>query len=232
MAALDRDTPRHALVTGTSSGIGQAVAARLLTDGWRVTGIARRAPQALEGDYMHLPCDLSDPEALATTVAQAGPVDALVHAAGLLRVGPIETADFNDGAAMWQLHVDVAARLISLCAPDMPEGGRIVLIGSRVARGAAGRALYAASKAALSGLARSVAAEFAPRQITVNIVAPGATDTPMLRDPARASEPPRMPPFGRLVRPEEVAGTTAFLLSPDAGAMTGQELIICAGGSL
>ncbi|WP_108259639.1 SDR family oxidoreductase [Mangrovicoccus ximenensis] len=71
-----------------------------------------------------------------------------------------------------------------------------------------------------------------PPDITVNIVAPGATDTPMLRDPARAAERPKMPPVGRMVRPEEVAGTVAFLLGPDAGAITGQSLVICGGGSL
>ena len=133
---------------------------------------------------------------------------------------------------MWQLHVETSARLIGALAPRLPDGGRIVLIGSRVARGAPGRALYAASKAALSGLVRSIAAELAPRGITVNIVAPGATDTPMLRDPNRASVAPKLPPIGRMIQPEEVAATVAFLLSPMAGAITGQTIIICGGASL
>ena len=79
---------------------------------------------------------------------------------------------------------------------------------------------------------RSIAAELAPRGITVNIVAPGATDTPMLRDPKRASVAPKLPPIGRMIQPEEVAATVAFLLSPMAGAITGQTIIICGGASL
>ena len=157
---------------------------------------------------------------------------AVVHAAGLLRVGTIEALDLAEGEAMWRLHVEAAARIVRACAPGMAAGGRIVLIGSRVAAGAPGRALYAASKAALRGLARSFAAELAPRGITVNIVAPGATDTPMLRDPARAGVAPRLPPIGRYVMPQEVAGLTAFLLSEDAASLTGQEIVVCGGASL
>lgn len=219
----------RALVSGASSGIGAAIAARLLAEGWQVTGLCRSAPAA---GIAHLPVDLSDAAATRAALATLEPFDAVIHAAGLLRVGRHDTMDLEDGAAMWRLHVQVAAELIQSLAPRMPDGGRIVLIGSRVAQGAAGRSLYAASKAALVGLARSVAAELAPRRITVNVVAPGATDTPMLRDPARHSEPPRTPPMGRLIQPEEVAGTVAFLLSDAAQSITGQQIVICGGGSL
>lgn len=223
---------RPTLVTGASSGIGLAVAQALLAQGRPVLGLSRTAPQGLGPNFTHIAADLLDRPALMAALEGLPPLQALVHAAGLLRVGRHEAFDHADGARMWQLHVDVAARLIGTLAPRLPDDGRIVLIGSRVARGAPGRALYAASKAALSGLVRSVAAELAPRGITVNIVAPGATDTPMLRDPARASETPRLPPIGRLIRPAEVAATVGFLLSPPAGAITGQEIIICGGASL
>ena len=107
-----------------------------------------------------------------------------------------------------------------------------MLIGSRTAAGAAGRSQYAATKAALVGMARSWAIELAPRGITVNVIAPAATDTPMLHDNARGAVPPRTPPIGRFVRPDEVAALTAFVLSEDAAAITGQQLVICGGSSL
>ncbi|WP_172329933.1 SDR family oxidoreductase [Mangrovicoccus sp. HB161399] len=225
-------TEKRVLVTGASSGIGAAVAAHLAGEGWQVTGMSRRAPQEPPPGYVHEAADLADGAALSAALAGLPPFGAVVHAAGLLRVGPLDSFDHAAGETMWRLHVDAMARLIGGCAPRMEPGGRIVAIGSRVAQGAAGRALYAASKAALTGLVRSAAAELAPRGITVNIVAPGATDTPMLRDPARASERPKLPPIGRMVQPGEVAGTAAFLLSPHAGAITGQSIVICGGGSL
>ena len=86
--------------------------------------------------------------------------------------------------------------------------------------------------AAMVGLARSWAAELAPRGITVNVVAPGATETPMLMQPGRASSPPKLPPMGRYIQPQEVADLVGYLLSPSAAAITGQELVICGGASL
>ena len=222
---------RHAVVTGVSSGIGAAIADRLLRDGWRVTGISRSAPDRAEPGFAHRAADLSDPASLDAAVQDLRP-DALVHAAGLLRTGRLGELNPADGEAMWRLHVSAAERLANLLLPAMPDGGRIVLIGSRTATGAAGRGQYAATKAAMLALARSWAAELAPRGITVNVVAPAATETPMLRDPARAGVPPRVPPIGRFIRPAEVAALTAFLLSEEAGAITGQGITICGGSSL
>lgn len=225
-------TPRRALVSGASSGIGAAIAARLLAEGWSVVGFSRSRPALSHPAFSAVAVDLADPAALATTLAGLGPVDALVHAAGFMRVGTLDTLNLDDGRDMWRVHVQAATQLVQHLAPGMAEGGRIVLIGSRVAAGAAGRSQYAASKAAMLGLARSWAIELAPRGITVNVVAPGATDSPMLRDPARSAVVPRCPPIGRFIRPEEVAALTAFLLSPEAGAITGQQMVICGGASL
>jgi 3-oxoacyl-[acyl-carrier protein] reductase len=225
--------PRHAVVTGASSGIGAAIVARLLEEGWAVTGISRSPPGTSSPCLSHRSLDLlqASRSDLETALEGIRPA-ALVHAAGLLRVGALGDLDHDAGAAMWRLHVDAACLLADILVPRIGEGGRVVLIGSRTAAGAAERSQYAASKSALIGLARSWAAELAPRGITVNVVAPGATETPMLRDPARHQVPPRVPPIGRFVRPEEVAALTGFLLSSDAGAITGQQIVVCGGASL
>jgi NAD(P)-dependent dehydrogenase (short-subunit alcohol dehydrogenase family) len=223
---------RHALVTGASSGIGAAIVERLLHDGWSVTGVSRSAQPARSG-YTHIALDLLQADRAAMTDALAGlRINALVHAAGVLRVGPLGALDEAAGREMWRLHVDAAVLLADLLMPQMADGDRVVLVGSRVANGAAGRSQYAASKAALVGLARSWAAEVAARGITVNIAAPGATDTPMLQDPKRLASRPRLPPTGRLVQPTEVAALVAFLLSHDARSITGQQIVVCGGASL
>lgn len=222
----------HALVTGASSGIGRSVAETLLAAGWWVTGLSRTRPDIVCDRFAFLAADLTDPASTEAALGRVGQVDAIVHAAGILRVGRYDAMDRADGALMWRLHVDAAAQIVQRLAPEMSDGGRIVLLGSRVAAGAPGRSLYAASKSALSGFCRSVAAELAPRGITVNIVAPGATDTPMLSDPARAGVAPNLPPIGRYVRPEEVAALVGFLLSPPAASLTGQQIVICGGASL
>lgn len=222
---------RHALVTGASSGIGAAIVRRLLSEGWRVTGVARRAG-TVEAHYRPLACDLADRSARERLLAQIEPVDALVHAAGFMETGALGGLDAAALARMWELHVAAAEHLANGLAPGMDTGGRIVLIGSRTAHGAPGRSQYAATKAALVALARSWAMELAEKGITVNVVAPAATDTPMLNDPARRSVAPKLPPIGRLIRPEEVAAAVAFLLSAEADAITGQVLTICGGSSL
>jgi len=220
------------LVTGCSSGIGLAITLALLAEGWAVTGISRSAPEITDAGFSFVSVDLLDTEETDTALGQLRGFDAVIHAAGLLRVGRHDEMHLEDGQVMWRLHVDTAARLIKHLAPRMPDGGRIVLLGSRVASGVAGRALYAASKAGLVGFARSVAVELAPRRITVNVIAPGATDTPMLSDPARAGTKPVLPPMGQLVQPNEIAALAVFLLSDGAASLTGQQIVVCGGASL
>jgi 3-hydroxyisobutyrate dehydrogenase-like beta-hydroxyacid dehydrogenase/NAD(P)-dependent dehydrogenase (short-subunit alcohol dehydrogenase family) len=130
-------------------------------------------------------------------------VQALIHAAGVLRVGPLGALDRRRSALMWQLHVEAVMRIANLVVPAMAQAGagRVVLIGSRVARGMAGRSQYAATKAALVALARSWAAETVASGVTVNVVSPAATETAMLADPARTTVPPKLPPLGRLIQP-------------------------------
>jgi 3-oxoacyl-[acyl-carrier protein] reductase len=158
---------------------------------------------------------------------------AFVHCAGVMRVNRIADADMAQGDLLWRLHVGAPSMIMRHLAALLPDQrGRVVLLGSRASLGRAERGFYAASKAAVTGLARCWAIELVGRGITVNVVAPGATDTPMLTAPDRGAPAQLSLPIGRLIRAEEIAGTITFLLGPDAGAMTGQTLFVCGGGSL
>lgn len=223
-----------AVVTGATGGIGLAIVQHLLKAGWQVAGLDIGPAVARHDAYRHITVDLCDEAATRRVLDTLKDARALVHAAGILRVGPLALMDPADGERMWKLHVDVAVRLAQILTPEMAArgDGRVVLIGSRVAQGMAGRSQYAASKAALVALARSWAAELAPQGVTVNVVSPAATQTAMLDDPARAASAPRMPPIGRLIQPDEIAALVHFLMSREAAAITGQDIAICGGASL
>jgi 3-oxoacyl-[acyl-carrier protein] reductase len=228
-------TPQpRALVTGSSSGIGLGIARKLLADGWQVAGIDIATAQVEHPCFVHHSADLRDPAATEAATRAAGTLQALVHAAGVLRVAPLGALQAEDASLMWQLHVDAISRIANIVLPAMQSqgGGRVVMIGSRVAHGMAGRSQYAATKAALISLARSWAAETVAAGVTVNVVSPAATETAMLTDPARTKVPPKLPPMGRLIQPQEIAALVAFLLSADAAAITGQDIQICGGASL
>lgn len=222
---------RHAIVTGCSSGIGKAIAERLLADGWAVTGLSR-SETSLGPGFRWLHADLSHPASVAETAAGIDPADALVHAAGYQRTAPLGELDPDALAGMFAVHVGAASSLTNEVVPRMPDGGRVLLIGSRTSTGAAGKSQYAATKAALMGMGRTWAQELAPRGITVNVLSPGPTDTPMLADPGRAGTPPKLPALGHLVDPGDVAALAGFLLGPHGKSITGQNYVICGGASL
>lgn len=233
---------KHAIVTGSSSGIGQAVTHHLLNAGWSVQGWDRHAPTdaniSTHPHFRAVTVNLMDVEelacALVTVQEQVPAVNAFVHAAGQMMTGTLEQLNPVDGAAMWQLHVQAATTIAQALSPRMQQTGlgRIVLLGSRVAQGMAARSQYAAVKAAVIAASRSWAAELASTGVTVNVVSPAATQTALLADAKRASSAPKLPPIGRYIQPDEVASLIGYLLSPAAAAITGQNLQICGGSSL
>lgn len=222
----------YAIVTGASSGIGEAITERLLEQGWAVTGLSRRVVKWDNPRFRSVSVDLMNADDLRATLTQLEAPRAIIHASGTMVAAPLGALDGEISQRLWTLHVHAAEILINHFAPRMEAGGRIIVIGSRTSRGAANRSQYVATKAALVGMVRSWAIELASRGITANVVAPGATETPMLTQPGREASKPVMPPIGRLIRPEEVAALVSFLLQPEAGAITGQEIMICGGASL
>jgi 3-oxoacyl-[acyl-carrier protein] reductase len=241
MFRLDGKT---ALVTGASGGIGAGVARTLHAQGAAVvlSGTRRDALDALAaelGERAHVcPADLSDPAAadplIEAAESAAGPLSILVNNAGLTRDRLALRITDEDWNAV--LEVDLAApfRLARASLRGMlrRRAGRIINIGSIVgATGNAGQANYAAAKAGLIGLTKALAQEVAPRNITVNAVAPGFIVTKMTDalGEAQRSKLTGAIPLGRLGQPADVAAAVAFLASDEAGWITGATLHVNGG---
>src|SRR3954471_12039516 len=217
------DTERSCIVTGASSGIGAAVAERLVADGWRVVGIDLETDAPAGVDLIS--GDAGDSALLqdAVTFATGGGAElhGLVCAAGVPPSGPWDDPDH------WAttLRVDLTApyEAIRVCWPQLTTAkGAVVLIGS-IAGGAEGSSrspAYAAAKAGIEGLGRSFAVIGGSAGVRVNIVAPGAVNTPFDALPFPADARPDVP-LGRMAAPEEVANVVRFLLSDEAAYVTG-----------
>ena len=237
-------TDKNALVTGASGGIGGAIARALHAAGARVglSGTRAGALDALAGelgdDAFAVPADLSLANGAKTLVKDAeaalGGIDILVNNAGLTRDQLAVRMSDEDWQMVLDVNLTAAFRLSRGCLRGMMKKrwGRIVSVTSIVGvTGNPGQVNYAASKAALIGMSKSLAQEVASRNITVNCVAPGFIDTPMtegLSDEQKQDLTARIP-AGRLGEPADVAGACVFLASDEASYVTGQTLHVNGG---
>ncbi|WP_068278845.1 SDR family NAD(P)-dependent oxidoreductase [Aldersonia kunmingensis] len=234
---------RVALVTGATSGIGRATATLLAARGATVLVSGRDVERgqavvdeirAAGGTAEFLCANLTDAEsarALAGAgIAAAGKIDILINNAAIAVFGPTATVAEADFDACYAINVKVPYFLVGAVAPGMVErgGGVIVNVSTMVAAfGTAGSAVYASSKAALELLTKSWAAEFGPRGVRVNAVAPGPTRTEGTIEqygPDRLAKLAGQAPAGRVADPVEIAETIGFLVSDQAGFIHGAVL--------
>ena len=230
-----------AVVVGAFGGIGAATVTRLTGEGWDVVALDR--PSVLAGATAAsaaIGIDLADPASidhafaeLASRVAQRGPIDLLAICSGIVDSEKLATVTL----AHWQTMLAINLTGPFLCCqrsyPLLRDGGRIVFLGSLAGRtgGVLTGAAYAATKGGIESLAKSMAQELAARGITVNVVAPGAVDTPMLdaHSAERKDAMAQSTPLKRLGQPEEIASAIVYLASRDAAFITGAVLHINGG---
>lgn len=230
---------RTFLITGASKGIGRALSERLATAGHRVVGLARN-PSDYPGELVCV--DLSRRDETAAVLAELTTryaFDGVVNNVGLVRPHRVDSITLDDLDAVFVANLHSAVQATQAILPAMRDNGwgRIINISSLTILGIAERTAYAAAKAALVSFARTWALELAETGITVNAVAPGPTETELFR----ANNPPGSEgerrylsgvPMRRFGRPDEIAAVIAFLLSEDAGYITGQTLYVDGGASI
>ena len=235
-----RTKRKVALITGGAGVIGSQIVKRLAADGFDVVinylTSERRAMHLAEelkrfgGQYIPIRADISDSrqvkEMMGLVSAQLKGIDVLVHSAAVNRAQTFDKIDIDDFDQVMNINVGGTMRVMKYALPlfSKVRGGRVVFIASTTPfRGSPNKSAYTTSKAALVGLTRSLAIEFAPR-ILVNAVAPGYIDTPMFRSLQSESLASRLAkiPLDRIGKPHEVASVVSFLCSGDSKYITGQ----------
>lgn len=244
---------RVAVVTGAARGIGAAVAARLSRDGLTVAALdlhestcdqVVQAIGAAGGRAIAVGADVSDEAAVHRAVERitvdVGAPTVLVNNAGIVRDNVLAKITVDDWDALMAVHLRGALLMSRACASHMRQAGfgRIVTMSSTSALGNRGQATYAAAKAGLQGLTKTMAIELGPHGITANAVAPGFIETDMTRATAQrlgveweefvAAAAAKIP-AGRAGTPQDVAAAVSFFCSPDSGFVNGQVLYVAGG---
>jgi len=232
---------KTALITGAAAGIGRSVSALFAEHGAHVIA-TDRAFKALDGlDADTRPLDVTDPAGVAALAASVGRVDVLFNCAGFVESGTILDNDESQWLKSFEINVFAAARMIRAFLPAMLNGGGGSIINvasvSGSIKGIPNRCVYGASKAAVIGLTKSVAADFVTQGIRCNAVCPGTVDTPSLQqrlkdtgnyEAARKAFIARQP-MGRMGKVEEIAGIVLYLASDEGAFCTGQNFTIDGG---
>ncbi len=240
------DSSRVAVVTGAARGIGRATTRRLLADGWLVAAIDRtnieHTPDDKENRVLAIECDLTDPsvpaDVIAMTVRHFGAVGLLVNNAGVSGAKPVAETDDANLARIMDINFTVPFRMSREALKVMQAGSSMVQVASVLAfRATPSTSAYTASKAALAGLTRQMAAEYGPRGIRCNAVAPGLIETDLTAEKLRTDAKFQRiwiegTPWPRLGRPDDVAAAIAFLASPNAEFINGHTLVVDGGWSI
>jgi 2-hydroxycyclohexanecarboxyl-CoA dehydrogenase len=230
---------RTALVTGGGSGIGRAIASRLRSDGHQVATLDLVASDEKSAYVADVTDRAAVDAALADVREELGPVTILVNAAGMERFKRFTDLTFADFSRVVDVNLNGVFHCVQAVLPDMVEAGwgRIVNISSSSAQsGQPFMSAYVAAKSAVNGLTKSLALEYGPMGVTVNAVPPGFIDTPMLRKSEErgllggtVEEHIDRTPVRRVGKPEDIAAACSFLVSEDAGYITGQILGVNGG---
>lgn len=238
---------RCAVLTGAAGGIGRACLARLAGDGWTVLAVDARPPDGLDaegaaGRIETLQADIAAPGAAEQIVEHAfrgaGRIDLLVNNAGIGNARPVHETSDEELDRFMAVNFAAAFRLSREALKRMRPGACIIHIASVLAlRGTPATSSYVASKAALAGLTRQMAAEYGPRGIRTNAIAPGLIETPLTAGRLAGDASFRRlwadaTPWPRLGRAEDIAAAVRFLASPDAEFINGHVLVVDGGWSV